>query len=133
VRVAGYRPRNSFLHRPLDRSWHTWLSRCGIGAVVVSVTLGALVGPRQETVRLRYEIAGVQQQVDSLERERRQLLLERETLTSPTTLAGELGDLNLEAIPRNRVAYLMPDGRLVPAPLPTPTGPPSQGTARRDR
>ncbi|MGE5236486.1 MAG: hypothetical protein ACM3O7_09070 [Acidobacteriota bacterium] len=132
MRVVGYRPRNLFLHRPLDRSWHTWLSRCGIGAAAVSVTLGALVGPRQETVRLRYEIAAVQQAVDALERERRQLLLERETLTSPTALVRELGDLGLATIPRDRVAYLTPDGRLVPAPVPTP-GPAQGPRPRKDR
>jgi hypothetical protein len=123
VRVVGYRPRNSFLHRPLDRGWRTWLTRCGIGAAVVSVTLGALVGPRQETVKLRYEIARVQQQVDALERQHRQLLLERETLVSPTTLVRELGELDLAPISREQVVYLEGDGRLVPAPVATPTPP----------
>jgi hypothetical protein len=120
VRVAGYRPTNAFLNRPLDSGWRQWFTRCTIGAAVVSVTLGALVGPRQEEVRLRYVIASVRQDVAALEREARLLLLEREALASPVALAHQLEALELAEVPRERVAYLTKDGRLLPAPVPTP-------------
>ncbi|MEW6338167.1 MAG: hypothetical protein ACOY3Y_07510 [Acidobacteriota bacterium] len=120
MRVAGYRPANAFLNRPLDSRWRQWFTRCAIGALVVSVTLGALVGSRQEEVRLRYEIAHLRQDVAALEREARLLQLERETLASPVALSRQLDALDLAEVPRERVAYLTGDGRLMPAPVPTP-------------
>jgi hypothetical protein len=66
VRVVGYRPTNSWLQRQVDRRWRAWLTRCLAGAVVVGVTLAAVVGPRQENVRLRYEIATLSQEVARL-------------------------------------------------------------------
>ncbi len=120
MRVLGYRPGNDWVQRQLDRRWRAWLSRCVAGAAVVAVTLAALVGPRQSNVRLRYEIAQVGDQVAALEREHRQLVLERETLGSPEALSRELPDLGLVGVGRDHVAYLDPGGRLVAAPVRTP-------------
>lgn len=135
MKVSGYRPTNSFLHRPLDRRWRQWLSRCAAGAAVLSVTLGAFVGPRQATVRLRYEIARLRTEVAALEREHRQLVLEREALSSPGTLSRDFAVLGLEIVPRSRVAYLDAAGRLTPAPVAAPkTAPtPSRPSNREER
>lgn len=129
MRVLGYRPANSWLQRQLDVRWRAWLARCCAGAAAVSVALGALVGPRQENVRLRYQIAQLSASTAQLGRTHRRLLLEREALTSPAALARELGELGLAPVPRERVAYLAADGRLIPA----PTRPPRpEAAARRD-
>jgi hypothetical protein len=121
----GYQPANRWLERPLDERWRHWLTGCVCGAVVVGVSLAAFVGPRQTVMRMRYEIAQLTKDVDRLERERRRLMLEREALTSPEALAREVAGLGLEVAPRERVAHLTADGRLLFAPLkptPGPTG-----------
>jgi hypothetical protein len=120
VRVVGYRPTNSWLQRQVDRRWRAWLTRCLAGAVVVGVTLAAVIGPRQENVRLRYEIATLAQEVARLEREHRRLQIERETLTAPAALQAELPELGLEPVAPDRLAFLTADGRLVSPPTPTP-------------
>lgn len=127
MRVLGYRPTNSWLQRQLDVRWRSWLTRCCAGAAVVGVALGALIGPRQQNVRLRYQIAQLGSNVAELERSHRRLLLEREALTSPTALSRDLPDLGLALVPRERVAYLTANGGLIAA----PTRPPAQPSAAR--
>lgn len=112
MRVVGYRPNNDFLRRPVDVRWRAWVTRCCIAAVVLAVTLGALVVPRQENVRLRYEIARLTHEVASLDRAQRRLSLEREALASPAALAAQLEELGLAPLGRDRVAYLGDDGKL---------------------
>jgi len=113
----GYLPANRWLERPLDERWRRWLTWCVCGGLVVGVSMAAFVGPRQAVMRMRYEIAQLTQVVDRLEREQRRLVLEREALTSPDALAREASGLGLEVAPRERVAHLMPDGRLLFAPV----------------
>lgn len=121
MRVTGYRPRNSWLHRQLDRRWHRWVSWCLAGAAVVSVVMAGFVAPRQATLRMRYEIARLTAEVEKLECAQRQLLLEREALTSPAALAGELPALGLGPVTRDRVAHVTATGELVViAAKPTP-------------
>ena len=112
MRVVGYRPTNAFLRRQVDVRWREWVTRCAVGAVVLGVTLGALVVPRQENVRLRYEIARLTRAVASLDRAQRRLFLEREALASPAALAAQLETLGLSPLTRDRIAYLGDDGRL---------------------
>ncbi len=112
----GYLPANRWLERPLDARWRRWLTWCVGGAVVVGVSMAAFVGPRQAVMRMRYEIAQLTQEVDRIEREQRRLLLEREALTSPDALARQTAELGLEVAPRERVAHLTADGRLLFAP-----------------
>lgn len=126
----GYRPGNRWLERPLDERWRRWLTGCAVGAIVIGASMAAFVGPRQTVMRMRYEIAQLTQEVDRLERDRRNLLLEREALTSPEALAGQLADLGLEVAPRERVAHLTSDGHILFAP-PTPTPPATRATAAR--
>lgn len=127
MRVTGYRPRNSWLHRQLDQRWHRWVSWCLAGAAVVSVVMAGFVAPRQTTLRMRYEIARLTAEVEKLECAQRQLLLQREALTSPAALAGELQALGLAPLTRDRVAHLTAAGELaVIAVKPTPA-------ARRSR
>ena len=118
----GYRPVNRWLARPLDERWSRWLSGCVVGAAVVGVSMGAFVGPRQSVMRIRYEIAQLTDEVDRLEREQRRLRLERETLTSPEALSRQIAELGLEITPRERVAHLTADGRILFAPAPAATG-----------
>lgn len=118
--LASYRPTNPYLRRPVDARWRQWLTRYLLGATAVGITLAAVVGPRQENVRLRYEMAVLQQEVARLERQHSQLLLEREALTSPEVLKNELPDLSLELVGPDRIAYLTPDHRLVPVPTRPP-------------
>lgn len=131
MRVVGYRPTNSWLQRQVDRRWRAWLTRCLAGAVVVGVTLAAVIGPRQENVRLRYEIATLAQEVARLEREHRRLQIERETLTAPAALQAELAELGLEPVAADRLAFLTADGRLVRPPTPTPAAAAVRPEARR--
>jgi len=112
VRVAGYRPRNSWLRRQLDQRWHRWMFWCLVGAAVVSVVMAGFIAPRQATLRMRYEIARLGAEIDRLEGAQRRLLLEREALTSPARLAGELPELGLAPVGRDRVAHLTPAGDL---------------------
>jgi hypothetical protein len=113
MRVAGYQPRNNWLHRQLDRRWRRWLVSCLAGAALVSTVMAGLVAPRQATLRLRYEIARTSAEVERLDGKERGLLLEREALTSPATLAHELPDLGLAPVPPARVAHLTATGDLV--------------------
>ena len=119
MRIWGYRASNTWLRRQLDESWHRWLLRMAIVAVLAGITLAALVGPRQTAIRLRYEIAQVAADVTRLSQNHRRLLLEREVLVSPSTLVGELDDLGLEPLTADRVQFLTPDGHLVSRPAAT--------------
>ena len=128
----GYRPGNRWLERPLDERWRRWLTGCVVGAAVVGVSMAAFVGPRQSVMRMRYEIAQLTQEVDRIEREQQRLLLEREALTSPESLARQIAELGLEITPRERVAYLAADGRLLLPPKPaTPGVPQAQGSGKQ--
>ncbi len=123
MRIAGYRPRNTYLQRQLDRRWRHWLLWCAAGAAAMAVMLGGFVGPRQATVRLRYEIAQVKAEVDTLQRERRSLLLELEAATSPHTLAARAAELDLADVPPNRLLFLTAAGELVGQPAGSPAPP----------
>jgi len=128
MRIAGYRPRNSYLQRQLDRRWHHWLIWCATGAAAMAAVLGGFVGPRQATVRLRYEIAQVKAEVDALQRERRALLLELEAETSPHRLAADAAELQLAGVPPNRLLFLTATGELVGQPAgSSPSPAPAQG------
>lgn len=120
MRNFGYRPGNHYLVRAMDSGWRRWLTAMLAGAVAVALMLTAFAGPRQTAIRLRYDLAQLQQEVTRLEREHRQLELERERLSSPGTLARDLPVLNLETAPPERIAFLTPDGRLAWLPGPTP-------------
>lgn len=128
MRITGYRPPNSYLQRQLDRRWRYWLCGCAAGAVALAAMLGGIVGPRQMTVRLRYEIAQVKGEVEALERSRRALELELEAATSAHTLAARAAELNLTAVPPHRLLFLTPGGQLVgqltspPSSVATPVG-----------
>ncbi|MFH1175953.1 MAG: hypothetical protein V1750_01005 [Acidobacteriota bacterium] len=106
-------PQNQWLERELDRRWRAWLTRCLAGATVVGISLAAIVRPDQAVMRARYEMAQLTREVEQLEREHRRLVLEREALTSPIALAGEVEALGLVPVPREQVAHLTPAGRLV--------------------
>jgi len=118
VRIWGYRPSNTWLRRQMDGSWHRWLLRMALVAVLAGVAFAALVGPRQTAIRLRYRIAQVGTDVQRLTQDHRRLLLEREALVSPTALSRELADLGLEPLTPDRVVFLTADGRLVARPTP---------------
>jgi cell division protein FtsL len=121
VKVVGYRPSNLWLRRELDTRWRRWLTRCTLGALVVSAVLAAFVAPRQATLQARYQIAKLSLEVDRLEADYRRLQLEREALSSPTALATQLTDLGLAPVSWERVVHLTADGRLtLPKPTPTP-------------
>jgi|YNPBryunderm2012_1023409.scaffolds.fasta_scaffold08977_3 hypothetical protein len=116
MRIAGYRPRNNYLQRQLDRRWRQWLTWCAAGAAAMAVALGAFVGPRQAIVRLRYEIAQLKAEVAALERQRRSLQLELEAETSPHRLAAHARELNLAQVPPHRLLFLTATGELVGPP-----------------
>ncbi len=131
--IGGYRPRNTFLRRQLDTRWRRWVSWCVAGAAAVSIVMAAFVAPRQATLRMRYEIARLSETIDHLEGQQRRLELERETLTSPQTLAAELPSLGLERVPPARVVRMTATGRLMlPKPSPTPA-PPARPRLREAR
>ena len=120
MKVVGYRPSNAWLRRELDTRWQRWLVLCVVGSLVVGAVLAAFVAPRQATLQARYQIAKLTLDVSRLEVDYRRLQLEREALTSPTTLVTQLSDLGLAPVSWERIVYLMPDGRLVlPTPAPT--------------
>ena len=119
--IDGYRPRNTFLPRQLDRRCRRWLSCCLAGAATVSIVMAAFVAPRQATLRMRYEIARLTATIDHLEGEQRRLTLERATLTSPQLLAADLSSLGLERVPASRIVRMTVGGELVfPKPAATP-------------
>jgi hypothetical protein len=132
MKIGGYRPSNSWLHRQLDTRWRRWVSWCFAGAVAVSVVMAAFVAPRQTTLRMRYEIAQLTRIVDQLEGEQRRLLLDREVLTSPPVLAASLDTLGLVPVTRERVMHLTSDGRLL-RPKATPPPTPQATAVRRAR
>jgi hypothetical protein len=126
----GYRPANRWLSRPLDERWRRWVTTCLGGAALVGVSMAAFVGPRQSVMRMRYEIAQLSEQVGRLEREQHRLLLERESLTSPEALAQQVAELGLAVPPRECVAYLGDDGRLLVFPAkPAAAAPKRNGDA----
>ncbi len=115
MRISGYRPSNPWIERELDVRWRRWLTVCLAGAAAVVIVLAGIVGPRQTTLRLRYDIARLNQEVDALEHEQRRLQLDRERLTSPELLTREAASLDLAPVPRDRVYYLGAGGELVAA------------------
>lgn len=124
MRVIGYRPGNRWVRRPLDPGLWLWLTRCCLAALVVAAVLAAFVGPSQSTVRSRYQIAQLTQEVERLEREHRALLVERERRSSPVVLTEQLAELGLVRVTPQQVAYLDSSGRLLRAVAPaTPTPP----------
>lgn len=110
--LGGYVPTNEWLVRELDKRWRAWLTRCLIGAVAIGLSLAALVGPRQTLMRSRYEIAQLTREIERLGREQRRLVLEREALSSPSVLAGQVQELGLECVPRERTIHLTVQGHL---------------------
>jgi len=132
VKVIGYRPRNHWVHRPLDWGWWPWLRRCCLAVLVLAAVLAAFVGPRQSTVRNRYAIARLSEEIERLGSERRTLLVERERLSSPAALAAELDRLGLARVSPQQVAYLEADGRLRRCPA-TPTARPAGRAAGEGR
>lgn len=122
----GYRPNNYYLVRAMDTGWQRWLTATLAGAATVALLLTAFAGPRQTAIRLRYDLAQLHQEVTRLEREHRQLELERERLSSPGTLARELSDLKLKTASPDHIAFLTPNGRLAWLPGPAP----GQGASR---
>lgn len=127
MRISGYRPRNSYVQRQLDRRWRHFLIWCAAGAAAMAAVLGGFVGPRQAIVRLRYEIAQVKAEVETLQRQHRSLLLELEAETSPHALAGRAAELNLAEVPPNRLLFLTSAGELV-GQLDDPSTPSPLGT-----
>ncbi len=126
MKVIGYRPRNRWVRRPLDWGWWPWLKRCCLGALALAAVLGALVAPRQTNIRTRYQIAQLTSEVERLESEHRTLLLERERLSSPSALAGQIEDLGLIRASSPQVAFLTSEGRLQRPPQPTPSPRPTE-------
>jgi hypothetical protein len=133
VRIIGYRPGNRWVRRPLDPGLWLWLTRCCLAALVVAAVLAAFVGPSQSTVRSRYQIAQLTQEVEHLEREHRALLVERERRSSPVVLTEQLAELGLVRVAPQQVAYLDASGRLLRAlasATPTPPVPLRPGRER---
>lgn len=127
MRVIGYRPHNRWVHRPLDWGWWPWMRRCCLAVLVLAAVLAAFVGPRQSAVRSRYRIAELNEQIERLESEQRALLIERERLSSPATLAAHLDELGLVRVTSEQVAYLDDSGLLRRASVtPTPSRPKPQ-------
>lgn len=130
MNITGYRPRNEFLQRQLDASWRRWVTIALLMAGGAALVLGALAGPRQTAVRLRYEIVRLTQEVDRLERDFRRLEIEREQLTSPALLSRELSELDLQRVHGDRVAFLAEDGRLLWQPSAGQDAQPDRGRVR---
>lgn len=113
MNIVGYHPGNTFLRRELDRRWHHWLIWCAVGALGLAIMLGGIVGPRQTTVRLRYEIAQVKAEVEALQRTQRTLQLELETQLSPHALTATTAEQGLTAVLSDRLLFLNAAGELV--------------------
>lgn len=134
MKVIGYRPRNRWVRRPLDWGWLPWLKQCSLAVLLLAGVLAAFVGPRQSTVRSRYLIAQLSAEVERLESEQRSLLVERERLSSPATLAAQLDELGLVRVSPQQAVFLDSLGRLRRAPLtPTPTTRPAKRPPRETR
>lgn len=132
MRIIGYRPGNRWVRRPLDPGFWSWLTRCCLAALAVTAVLAAYVGPSQSTVRSRYQIAQLSQEVERLEREHRALLVERERLSSPAVLSGQLADLGLVRVTPEQIAFLDASGRILRSPTPPPPKPSAPLRSRRE-
>lgn len=111
--IISYRPENAWLRPKLDgRWWRHFLVSLGYGGVVALLLISAAV-PRQERVRLAYEISKLRQEIAVLEREVQKLELEKHRLSSPARLAEVLPDLGLRLPQPDQVLYLTPAGELL--------------------
>lgn len=113
--IISYRPENAWLKPKLDGRWWRWfLASLAYGGLLACVLISAAL-PRQERVRLAYEIAKLREETAALEREVQQLELEKHRLLAPSRLAQALPELGLRLPRADQVLYLTPQGELVTA------------------
>jgi hypothetical protein len=113
MRILAFRPANAWLRPKLDASWWRWfLSSLAWGGAAAALLVSA-AAPRQERVRLAYEVAKLQEEVATLEREIQALELEKSKLMAPEALAQNLPQLALVPLQPERVLYLTPQGQLL--------------------
>lgn len=111
--IISYRPENAWLKPKLDGRWWRWfLASLAYGGLVALLLISAAL-PRQERVRLAYEIARLREETAALEREVQQLELEKHRLLAPSRVAQALPDLGLRLPQPDQVLYLTPQGELV--------------------
>lgn len=111
--IISYRPQNAWLRPKLDGGWWRWfLTSLGYGGLVSLVLISAAL-PRQERVRLAYEIAALRKETASLERQIQELELAKHRLLAPSRLAQSLPQLGLSVPRPEQVLYLTPQGELV--------------------
>lgn len=116
--IISYRPQNAWLRPKLDQGWWRWfLTSLAYGGLVAVVLISAAL-PRQERVRLAYEIAQLRKETTRLERQVQELELAKHRLLAPSRLAQSLPQLGLSLPQPDQVLYLTPQGELV---APTPT------------
>lgn len=111
--IISFRPQNAWLRPKLDQGWWRWfLTSLGYGGLVAIVLISAAL-PRQERVRLAYEIAKLRKETASLERQIQELELAKHRLLAPSRLAESLPQLGLSLPQPDQVLYLTPQGALV--------------------
>lgn len=111
--IISYRPQNAWLRPELDQGWWRWfLTSLGYGGLVALVLISAAL-PRQERVRLAYEIATLRKETARLERQIQELELAKHRLLAPSRLAQSLPQLGLAVPQPGQVLYLTPQGELV--------------------
>jgi len=123
--IVSFRPNNTWLRPKLDGSWRRWLVAALLYGGALAAVLVATAAPRQERVRLAYEIARLREEVAELERKAQELELTKNTLLAPHLLARSLEDLGLATPAPSQVWYLTPQGTLRATPVPQSPGRPT--------
>ncbi len=111
--IISYRPQNAWLRPQLDGGWWRWLLRSLAYGGLVALVLVSAALPRQERLRLAYEIAKLRKETASLERQIQELELAKNRLLAPSRLAKSLPELGLHLPQPDQVLYLTPQGELV--------------------
>jgi len=117
--ILSFRPPNAWLRPKLDGSWRRWLVAALLYGGALAALLVATAAPRQERVRLAYEIARLREEVAELERKAQELELAKHRLVAPHVLARSLEELSLAPPTPSQLWYLTPQGEL----RGTPTAP----------
>lgn len=106
--AVGYRPRNRWLRRRIDRTRYGQLARLFAAVVLGLLGVAAAAWPRLEATRLGYRVEELRLAREELEQDVRRQRLRLAELTDPARVGALARERGLEAPEREVVIGLAP-------------------------